>query len=1257
MPTSRLFYCLFLVFSFALALEAEAAPPRQEISLNGQWQVLKVAELAYPPEGDWKPMDVPGYLNGINYERAWLWREFSAPPAMRGQRMEIAFGGVKFNSVVYLNGRKVGGHFGGYEAFNVDVTDHVHFDRPNELLVGVCDWTGVFADRDTKLDLGKGQDARGIPKDEILAPVGGLIHLYGIWDDVTLRSHPPVYIRDCFIQPSVRRKELAILAAIANTDPTTCAVRLAVSVRDAAGEIWATLPRDVAVAAGSEAEVELRCPWANPRLWSHEDPYLYQLRLSLKDSLSSAAAAQPPADEIQTRFGFREFWTDGPDFYLNGQRIHMLATASWPPRGPTDRDSILKRMKAIKASHTFAFRTHTQPWPEVWYEAADEAGLLMIPEGAIWNDENAYRINDPRFWDNYAAHLRAMVDRLKNHPSVVMWSLENEFYGGRFKDTALGLNDLVRMGALMKEWDPTRPITYESDGDPGGMADVIGIHYPHEYPQFTQWPNEADWLDAPIPAPNAFLGGKSEFFWERKKPLYIGEFLWVPSADPSWHTVFYGDEAYIDYDRYKRLAKGQAWRMQILGCRRHEVSGISPWTMMEGGALDEANPMYQAHVWAFRPVAAFLREYDRNFFAGERVERTADLYNDTLKPGDFDFSWKLSGPGAEDIGAVEPVTLPPGAHVVRKWDVPAPSTDQPTSFSLLLEMRQGGKSVFREDYPFIVYPRPRLQTPPGASIGLLDPAGQTAPALARLGLEFRPLSSLEELGNDINLLIVGAEAFAAAQEPRQVIIGADPAGQGLDSFLRAGGRVLVLEQKVCPAGLFPASLSSHRSTMTFAFDPGHPALAGIAPEDLKFWRGDHRVTAGEPQRPNRGGGRALIVSGSREGVAHAPLLEFHVGQGALLLSQLLLIEKLESEPTAARLLQNCLDYLAAYRPSAGRTAVIAADPAFSKCLRSLGLRFDDLSGKLPDSDLSPYRLLIAQGDADPLLAGPAGLEALMARDGAVLLHRPTPEGFAKLRPLHGSDLMAQPYDGPVALGSGDDPLLHAFAREDLYWLGKHTGKGWFTTPRAGGMADFAFSPAGADKALFLTNPPALIRIPRGKGAVVVDPIRWDTEQANGLKAARFACSLLSALGAQFEDLSGVSIEAESMEPDPKMPHFKRYDDYAALNAAGYIETTVDIARAGAYRMEIVAGGTPAKGIYPIVQAILDGRSLGEVELVGGAWRAYSLRAALPAGKHTLRLAYVNDLQSPPEDRNLRLDKVVFYAEQQQAPDESVPGQP
>ena len=391
--------------------------------------------------------------------------------------------------------------------------------------------------------------------------------------------------------------------------------------------------------------------WQNPRLWSHRDPHLLHLRVELSSG-----------DRQRVRFGFREFWTEGDEFVLNGSRINLLATSWWPPRHAMTRDEIRKHWEAVKRMGCVAFRTHTQPWPSLHYELADEVGLLVIVEGAVFNDDDAYRIDDPIFWDNYARHLKAMVDRDKNRPSVIMWSLENEFFGGRINDAAPAKKDLVRMGRLMKEWDSTRPILYESDGDPGGVADCIGIHYPHEYPDFTRWPNEGYWLEKPAAIPHMFLNGEKEFVWNRDKPLYLGEFLWVPSRDPSWHTVLYGDEAYCDYNHFRLLAKADAWKMQILAYRRLAVGGLSPWTVQEG-PLDESNPLFRAHQYAYQPVAAYPLEYNRRFYSGETIPRRLVVFNER-EGGPLEIDWTLCAAGTMVERGAETISLSSGEQRV-----------------------------------------------------------------------------------------------------------------------------------------------------------------------------------------------------------------------------------------------------------------------------------------------------------------------------------------------------------------------------------------------------------------------------------------------------------------------------------------------------------------------------------------------------------------------------------------------------------------
>jgi len=1371
--------------AFAVVLAASAlGGTRHEMSLNGTWGMSRVAwtyGAVTAPTPLPKDVTVPGYVDGAGDEVAIFTRDFTVPDAMRGQRLKLHFGGAKYASTVMVNGKAVGGCFGGYEPFELDVTDAVRFGERNQLKVRCRSWTGVMTQTGKDLlppGLRPGWDMlRSLPRDRVLAPIGGLFNLYGLWDDVALVSHPAVYIRDLFIKPSVRRGELAVDYTLANESATDAEVELSAAVEGALGLPKAT----VKIPAGKAATATLKAPWPKPHLWSYADPHLYVLKSAIGNRQLEIS------DALASRFGFREFWIQGPDFYLNGSKIHLLASSGWPPHAPRSRAEMADFYRGLKACGCVAFRTHTQPWRADWYDVADEAGILIAVEGAVWNDDDVYRVNDPVFWDNYAKHLKAMVARDKNHPSVVMWSLENELTGSRVNDnTPFPKAQLIRMGQLVKEQDPTRPIFYESDGDPGGVADVIGIHYPHEYPDYTCWPNEGYWLDKPSPGSGGggiFLNGEKQFLWKRDKPLYVGEFLWLPSSDPSWHTVFFGDDAYIHYRRYRDLGKAESWRMQILGYRHFGVGGICPWTVTEGGPLDDRNALWLAHKYAYQPIAAYCLDYDSRFYAGDEVARRIEVFNDILEPSTLALNWSLAvGGKAAEKGGQE-LKLAPGEQRVLDLTVPMPAAEGRTPAEWQVSLDRDGKRVFDETHHYAVFPRPALPKL-SAQVGLYDPKGATR-KLFEAGGPAVPVEALDRLPAGLDVLVIGAGAFRAEERQVPVIGRTDPRRAALDAFLGRGGRVLVLEQDAYPEGLFDLSLSGHDSTMTFPQWPSHPALRGIEPSDLKFWRGDHLVAAREPSRPAGGGALPIVVSGSAAGLDQAPLLEQFSGSGSIVFSQLKLVEKFASEPAAARILANLLDYLAAYRPVTRKAGVVGGSKEYHAYLRSLGLRFDDLTDRLAAADLASYFVILCRGEAKDF----APLRRYLDLGGRLVLHRYPAAASARLRTELGLDVDLKPYGGPVSRAETDNPqaavvaraeadlsLFEAVSREDLYWLGEHRGIGWAETPRAAGAADAAvaltldpkeaaacevetwtlegqiverrppgivFATVGAasddidfpasgtyvlglvasgtpcdgvyplaaiaidgkplgvvsvdgqdwrthtlfgrvekgrhkvsvaftndasnppnedrnllvDKLLvalqkkapavcFLTSPPAVAVARRGKGLLVIDELRWDTEEANARKAARYISSLLTALGGDFTSRPSAAIECETMTPQPDMPHFSVQGSFVSLACSGWVKAPIQVAAAGRYTMEIVAGGSQCEGIYPLVEARVDGAKVGEVQLTGGGWRPYPLAVALAEGPHELALAFTNDKNIPGvSDRNLKLDKVIFYRNQ------------
>ena len=336
-----------------------------------------------PPTTGWQAFNMPGLINGYDYERAWFRRKFNVAEQWWGQRVLLQFGGVKYNSRVLVNGKNVGGALNGYDAFELDITDAVKLGAENELRVGAYDWTGIFTGAPVTFPAGLGWDElRAVPRDRILAPIGGLFTLYGIWDSVTLRVVPAARVQSIFVRPLVQQNRLEVDVTIANTGAQAFAGSLQARVFDwfgtgrNAGEQWelrgtsvATFaPIPVSVAAGKSFTTTLRLDKPPLELWSPYSPRLYILEVGFEGG-----------DAVRERIGWREFETRGGDFYLNGKKVHLLATSWWPTQQPVTREYIASELKAIRAMNAVAFRTHTQPWPEMWYEVADEIGVMMIP--------------------------------------------------------------------------------------------------------------------------------------------------------------------------------------------------------------------------------------------------------------------------------------------------------------------------------------------------------------------------------------------------------------------------------------------------------------------------------------------------------------------------------------------------------------------------------------------------------------------------------------------------------------------------------------------------------------------------------------------------------------------------------------------------------------------------------------------------------------------------------------------------------------
>lgn len=1153
-----------------------AQPVRTELDLSGSWQYQKVSQLSYPPTNAWQTITVPGYLSGWQYEHAWFRRVFNLPTSMTGPELKLRFGGVKFDAQVWLNGVFLGGYLNGYEPFEVDMGTAALPGQTNELIVGVTDWTATFSAPVDFSTLAPYENPRDHAKNSILAPIGGRYDLYGLWQPVKVVSLPSVSIEDVFVMPSVRRQQLTVRLSLRNNGSVPQTVSVTNLVADGTNTALILPKQQVTIPAGTNIQADITAAWPNAHLWTHLDPHLYFLETTVSGGSG--------LDHVETRFGFREFWVTNGGFFLNGIPINLHATATWPPNDLIDSNQISQVLQDVKHGNNVAMRLHTQPWDERWYDVADQVGLLIVEECAVWCDPFSYRLADTNFWNNYSQHLAAAVKRDRNHPSIVLWSLENEILhcGGERAYSATD-QQLAAMGRLVKQLDPTRPITYEADLDPGGEATVLGLHYPHEFPDFHIWPNDAYWMDQAI-SRDWVPGG--QWIWDRTKPLYIGEFLWVPSTSASDFTILFGDDAYASPNTYRNLAKALTWRMQIEAYRAYGVNGLSPWTMFEdpsvvGSQFDlhpASNYLYQAQKAAYEPNAVVVREYNNRFFVGDTVQRNVHVYNDRLTSGDFSLRWSTDGAGWQSRS----FTLPPAGQWSGIISLQVPSAS--SGFPLLLELSESGNVVFTNTLSYSAKPRTSLSVPAGTKLGLYDPAGSTATLLGRFGISFTAVTNLRTAAYDqLNLLVVGRDALTNEPIPE---VGSDTLNAKWQSFALRGGWVLLLEQTNFPSWI-PAELQVQPFDASFAFpNPDHPVTSGISSSDLRWWADDHRLVLNSISMPARGNFRALAAVGSRSGLEYAAAVEVPIGNGGLLCSQWLLTQRFDVEPLAGVLLQRILNYCTSMTDHLlPRPAAILAETNSAALARltGLGLQAENFSGRLTNCDPAVYPVLVVAGGNAAWQEAAAQLAYLsnyVSGGGRLVLHRPAPSFMGAAQPVLFPDLTFSDANIGLVLRRESSNAAVRMANHDLYWI----------------------------------------------------------EQAGDWNRSELLSTNIATryYRRQFNLATYSTIQVENM---PIQSTGGPAPGGWWLYSNGYVAQNVNFPSAGTYLFDVKASGTPALGGWPQMSLMIDGVVQDSVTVPTNQLAYYALSAEVTPGPHQLGISFDNDAYAPPEDRNLFLDEI------------------
>ncbi len=430
-------------------------------NLNGLWQLeLNRAADSVPagatlPEQILVPFPVESALSGVmeRADRLWYRRTFQVPDDWNGNRLLLHFGAVDWEATVYVNGKQLGTHRGGYDGFTFDITEALVAQADQELLVHVFDPTDAG-------DQPRGKQVRE-PKGIWYTPTTG------IWQTVWMEPVPAARIDDLILTPDVDRSCLRLTAVGRGTGEEH---KVRAVVRDGKEE--------VARAAGNVgSEIVLSIPKDRQKLWSPESPFLYDVDVTLTEG-------ERPVDRVAGYFGLRKIEVAPDDagvlrLHLNGKplfQIGPLDQGFWPDglyTAPSD-DALRYDVEATRQLGFNMARKHVKIEPARWYYWCDKLGLL------VWQDMPSGNNRSPESHKQFETELQRMIESRRNHPSIVMWVVFNEGWGQ---------HDTERYVKLAERWDPTRLVNNASGWTDKGVGDVHDIH---KYPGPAAPPREPD---------------------------------------------------------------------------------------------------------------------------------------------------------------------------------------------------------------------------------------------------------------------------------------------------------------------------------------------------------------------------------------------------------------------------------------------------------------------------------------------------------------------------------------------------------------------------------------------------------------------------------------------------------------------------------------------------------------------------------------------------------------------------------------------
>ncbi|MBP7142292.1 MAG: hypothetical protein KBA71_10325 [Opitutaceae bacterium] len=453
-------FLLVFVAGFQMVQASALRPlgPRHSIPLNGTWQIGQ-GGMDAPPADFTHSIPVPGLADmaspaftevgkvSTQREAFWYRRSFRIDRAIP----EIAIlklRKARYGAWVWINGELAGEHLPCFTPAEFDVRHHLR-EGENDILIRI------------------GANREALPSSQ---PTGWDFEKYlfkpGIYDSVEIILTGAPFLRNVQTVPKVETKSVRVVAElVGGRNPSQFALRagvLAAGSRASAGK--RTIP--IQLGAGEERTVDFEISLAEARLWSPEDPFLYELQL------------ETGGDAARVRFGLRNFHFDpvsrlpilnGKPCFLRGSNITLYRFFEDADRGglPWDEAWVRKLHRQMKAMNWNSLRYCIGFPPEFWYDIADEEGILIQDEFPVWvlngkSNKCPEDLTAEALIPEYSAWMRERW----NHPSVVIWDAQNE---SNTPETGKARDAVRHLDLSERPWD-------NGWGMPGRPTDTVESH-------------------------------------------------------------------------------------------------------------------------------------------------------------------------------------------------------------------------------------------------------------------------------------------------------------------------------------------------------------------------------------------------------------------------------------------------------------------------------------------------------------------------------------------------------------------------------------------------------------------------------------------------------------------------------------------------------------------------------------------------------------------------------------------------------------